>query len=287
MPRPDGFATNAELQQQFALVARDLYVAAFERDLQHRIPDWFIGKKLGHICLEIVRTCATPCDDEPISPKQIARERFMASAAFSGFTDFAQAEQELSGTIDEFELLAARCNDAEAERYGEAPLVPQFDVSGLPSSLLRSDYIAIPHNKKKIRHANALKDRPSKQSLVSAVYFMESALNDYVRTEDFTKDKASRVVAAILSGKPVTEYSHSWTVPYAIDVPINGKEPDTYLIGFLEYLAQRLEKTHAINQRSVRLNAPSFFIENNNNRIALLEQKQFEIIEVLQRRRLS
>jgi hypothetical protein len=286
MPRRDGFSTNAELQQKFSFAARDLYVAAFSRDLQHRMPHWFIGKKLGHISLEIVRNCSTPQNiEEPILPKQIARERFIASAAFSGFTEFAKAEQEITGSEDVFALFTAQCNDAEAEKYGEALVKPNFDVSGIPSNLVRSDYYAIPHDKKKIRHASAIKDKPSKQSLLSGLYFIESAMTDYVQGPDYNKDKTRRLIEAIVDGTQVSEYDHTWTIPYAVDVPINGKEPELYLIGFLEYITEKLAKVIAMNQKSIALKAPAFFIDYNEQRIAQLEQKQQELIRVLQSKR--
>jgi hypothetical protein len=286
MPRRDGFSTNAELQQQFAFAARDLYVAAFSRDLQHKIPEWFIGKKLGHISLEIVRNCGTPQDiDEPISPNQIARERFIAKAAFSGFTEFVRAEQEVTGIVDPFELLAAQCNDEEAKRYGEAFIVPNFDVSGIPANLVRADYTAIPHNKKRIRHASAIKDKPSKQSLLSGLYFIELAHTGYVQSPDFRKDKTRRLVDAILSGKQVIEYNHHWSIPYSVDVPINGKEPEQYLVGFLEYVVETLARVKMFYQKLITLHAPMIFIEHNNKRIEQLEQKQQEIIDVLQSKR--
>lgn len=283
MPRPDGFPTNKELQKDFALAARDLFVAAFEHDLQHKLPRWLVGKKLGHLSLEVTRTVQFE-DTDTIADGVIGRERLLAGAALLGFEADKEAEQMVTGTNDPIAIVEERFKDNLAMLYGEMPINDGFSISDIPADLVVANYYAEPIGSKRKRHASATKDRPSKQSLVSGIYFAEEALSTYVRTADFETPPSLRLHRSLVSGMPISEYSHRWTVPFRSDVDISGDEPIEFLAHYLKAIAKQIDRVQNTVDQYTELRVPDVMLRTQKERIVILEHKRQLVMDLLRRK---
>ena len=277
MPRRDGFPTNREPQVEFTAGARDVFVAAAERQLESKIDlnQAFEDKPLDHFYLRISRS--NPVSEssiqavhgeqlvvEPLNWDIIDQIRY-GGKSFNGVNELFRDAGE--GAIEHYESLA--------KVIGETVITDELRFGRLPVNGVNADWSAwlTPDHSQSL-HVSRFKERASKQSLVSASLFVEEAAA-YVQSDDFDKPLVVKGLEYIMGSRdtdPRYDMKHGFNLRFSPSLPINGHEAK----GFIQAYHDRMKTSHdsstRIYDRMVALSAPRSVIGIAADRVAMYER---------------
>lgn len=257
MPRRDGFPTNPELQATLESAGTAVYVAAFEHDLESKLPDYIKGKKLAHVQLEVVRDVAIPVTTTFGNP--VEQERLYLKPIDHVDADYLALDY-LS--TDDNEARADRLKVA-AQFFGETILGDETRVGNVPPESVITHYTAQMLNSDRARHVSTIKDRPAKQSLYAGIGMAEDSLG-YVKSGEFSLPPELRAITRqiVSINDDYPEFSHHWRMPFVADLNINGYEPSIYLLGLIRHAKVRIKRNLEFIDQFNSKNAPQLFVEN-------------------------
>lgn len=262
MPRKDGLRTNQEIQVDFTNKAHGIYIAAFEREIESKVPDAFKGKPLDYILF-----CATRKNPDPAA---IATER-LDIAPLSDSTAKTLADNErfrdLSPDVLEHYTTIAH-HISHSALTDTVRMRNEIPVSGVDA-----DYTASLRGSTRTRHASSFKERPSKQSLVSAEYFADEVA-EYLQSDTGATPLARRVEDHFfesMDGQPSHfpyEIQHHFALPIRAGVLLNGHESNHYLNRLAETMNNQLERSNGNLARLEAIGAPDFILDHERRRIS-------------------
>lgn len=255
MPRRDGFPTNRELQVDFTSAARDVFVAAAERQLESKIglmPE-FEDKPLDHLYLTVWRRHETAED----SPQAVQSESLQVMPLQMTTANSLRYQQHDKYCRTGNELFRDASDEAIehyitlARMIGDTVITEDLRFGQLPASAVEADWTAWLRSGR-TRHAATFKERAAKQSLVAAKFFVEEAA-EYVQSDDFDKPMLLRRIEhafGFREANPRYDMGHYFDFRISPDLPLNGHESR----GFIErYYADMDEKYGYAKQRLERL----------------------------------
>lgn len=258
MVRKD-FPTNREIQVDFTTQARDVFVAAAERELEAKITDFnpaFADKPLDHLTLTFKSAYR-----RTQQPHGIHRERLRIEPL-----QMSTAEGLRSGQYSETHELFKGADPSVLEHYktiakviGESTITDDFRFGQIPPAGVEAEWTADRDSVGSRKyHASTFKERASKQSLVSAKLYVADA-QSYVESDVFTKDLMVRFNDSVLNG--ISEdlprhMVHEFNLRISPDLPINGHEPRAFIEHYVQKMQEVENKQQAILDRVTDLGAP-------------------------------
>ena len=256
MPRRDGFPTNEELLDTFNQNGRDIFVAALEHDFAHKMPDYMKGKQLGDIFLKV----------HHIIPPSV-----------EGFTNPVNGEKLEMTTLDESDADYVRSDhlrwkgtdvgdriDLETMFLAETILDDDFVPATIGKWAVYTSYTASMEGTTRTRHVDTLKEKPTKQALISGIV-LEEAVSDYVRSTDFEIPAEERAIDAVLFGRGREDFRpfmHNWGITFRAGMTFNGYESDYYLQYCLDEAQYSLERTMERTKRMQEMGGPAIIIDD-------------------------
>lgn len=192
MPRRDGFPTNRELQVENNIAARDLFVAATERELQHKISDFnpaYEDKPLDHLMLIFNQRHRMRRSDGGYSGDGIYREELIVQPLIEAPEDTFYQGKNRATAMESIDFY-----NRTIKKVSQFIINDEFKFGSLTPEMIQMEWTAdrdpAGHNR---FHVNTFKDRPSKPSIVSAGVFIENA-GQYVQSDLFDKDYNVRMI---------------------------------------------------------------------------------------------
>lgn len=275
MPRRDGFPTNRELQVDFTTAARDVFVAAAERELESKIDliPAYEDKPLDHLRLYVSRRN----DVREGSPQAVYRELLEVQPLQWTTVETIEADDPYVGNE-----LFRDTPEAVVEHYktlcqaiGDTLITNQLRFNSLPPTAIEADWTAelSPHGRP-TRHAGSFKERPSKQSLVAATFFVEEAMG-YVRSAEFDKPFDVRVAeyyTGLRRDDPVYSLRHGFYFDISPELPLNGHENPAFIRRYYGHMDVRLANAEQRLERLVALQAPQVIIDEAHDRVDLFQK---------------
>ncbi len=274
MPRTDGFPTNRELQVEFTADARDVFVAAAERSLESKVGLYpaLEDKPLDHFYLRFTRS--NPLTEEsaqavhgeelviaPINKDSIDIIR-NSTHSFTGVNELFRDAGE--GVIEHYESVAKIIGEtviSDSLRFGR---IPMNGVSADWSAWLTAD-------RSRSRHASTFKERASKQSLISAKFFVEEA-SAYVQSDDFDKPLPVKGLEHVMGRRatdPRFDMKHGFNLRISPALPLNGHETPSFIKAYHARMKYFFDKSSQTHERMIDLRAPQSIIDTAAERIAI------------------
>jgi hypothetical protein len=279
MPRRDGFPTNRELQIDFTSAAHGVFVAAAERGLESKIDLYpaFEDKPLDHLYLSIVRNNEVPEG----SPQAVHAEQLYITPLHEVTAADLRYDVGENGIGHLGNELFRDASDEVVEHYralasiiGETLITNELRFGQIPVNGIEAEWTAkIGAKGWRTRHAGTFKERPSKQSLVSAKFFAEEAAV-YVQSEDFDKSTAIRLADYAYGHtdkNPNYQFKHAFGFEMTTRLPLNGHEPRSFLNAYARNMSSRLEVAMLQLARLEDLGAPSSLKANWKRRVEIYQ----------------
>jgi hypothetical protein len=258
MPRRDGFPTNNELMAELEIRGRDLYVATFA-DSFPPLPVAAEDKPAHVLSLDFNLEHDTGGLDGPGLNPVVLEALVLKPIRLDKGTRIA-IEQHVQWKGDQ-EMVERRLRIAEVA--GGLLVSNEFDPECLEPQALLTTYVARLRNGR-TRFVDTLKDKPTKQTLYSALGLIESITDGDVTV------------------KP------KWVIKPTYDMAVSGKEPSAFLHGFFKFLnAEReqygsfLESSRRSQSRGGYYNS-SFMSSRINELEEIVEQIDTNIVRVIQ-----
>lgn len=257
MPRRDGFPTNREMQVDFTAQAREVFIAAAERQIESKVSPGLQDKPLDHITL-----CVSQLHEiRDEHPQSIAREQLIL-APFSNRDAAALSENELFASAGP-EVLSHYANVAAL--IGSVTLTDSLRFRPTLGSIgIQGNYYGHKTDGR-VRHAGTFRERASKQSLAAAKYFADEALQ-YTQSPHFDDSTMSRLASFMLGYSdedPRFGMTHYFRLEISADLPLNGREPRAFLEEYRNVMAARLVRRMETFERLKDLHAPEVILEGN------------------------
>lgn len=277
MPRRDGFPTNNELQDQLEVAGTQLFVAAYQHELDSKVPNHLKDKPLGHIALTIVEKAVVPeglSETTAVSYTELYMRPIEQGDAEYGL------EEHLRWRGDEVKhdrrIFAAQI-------IGEAVLTDETHIDDLPPEAIITDFTAHMLNTNRTRHVGTLKEKPTKMSLVAASGAVENAF-DYVNSTDFEKAAELRTIDRALFGirSEYDQFVHRWTIPFRSDLVFNGYESKSYLTKYVQYSQHNIDTYQRMLQRSEGRVVPQSILDYEKWKLAIWQQAKDRALQALE-----
>lgn len=280
MPRRDGFPTNRELQVDFTSAARDVFVAAAERQLESKISLNLLyeGKPLDHLYLRISRAN----DVTEGSPTAVYGEELNITPLQKSTTEDLLYDRGDGGFMPGNELFKD-ADEAVIEHYkslaqeiGGLTITDDLRFGRLGPNAIEANWWAFLTRKGRAsrRHAGTFLERPAKQSLVAAKFFVDEAMN-YVQSDEFDEPMPVRRVnylAGFDSANPEFAMRHRFGLYITPDLPLNGHESKSFITRYWAEMSRKQTATEERLSQLTELGAPQLLLDNLAERVGLLEK---------------
>lgn len=261
MPRRDGLDTNLEMLADFTASARELYVAAYERETEYGLPLAFEGKPLSHLALRTYGINLTPnkptghVTTESLTVKPLNIETAHSLPFLAPYRIFPEdVVEQYVGT---------------ATAIGTTIINHTLDIrSALPAAGVETDY-RMRHLHGHVNYAGTFMQKPVKTNLAAAKYFVDQALQ-YVASDKFHIANLATFMRA-LDEDQESAIGHAFQFSIEPDLPLNGYEGPVFLANFRDEMVARL----AVNQKRVAqleaISGTTWFVERLQNQAVRLQ----------------
>lgn len=273
MPRRDGFPTNRELQVDFTNESRDLFVAAAERQLESKVGGGaYEDKPLKYLFLEFTKV-HNPATN---LVQAVAEENLVINLMDEDDVDNVMRYSAYGNGVGPNELFRD-ADESVFEHYaatarilGSMTLNDEFRFGQISAVNVDAHWTAeLGSDGMRTRHVSTFKERASKQSVVSAKFFVEEAA-EYVQSDQFEKTFAANVADfsyGYTDENPMFAMHHVFSLEMATDLPLNGRESKAFLRKYIETMNRNRELAQANLSRLTALGGPSSVIEHNKARV--------------------
>jgi hypothetical protein len=230
MSNKESFPTNGELQNQLSIAGRNLFVGAFQRELESQVPGWLLGKNLGNLALTFTNEIEvlTQIETEAVICEKL-QLRF-ASADDAGI--IFQQHPRLKNNYEIYDKTMS-----SALFYGNVALEDITNFREIPPESIITHYEAIDLNNKAVRNISSVKNKLDKQTLYHSIAMAMDAEN-YANSDEFTKNFILRLTEyeqGYADTRPTLR--HEWQLPFSYNINFNGNESREYLHQFINEFA--------------------------------------------------
>lgn len=223
MPRRDGFPTNPEMLLNFNAASHKVFVTAYERALEGKLPAGYIDKPLLSLTLSLRQGSLD--QSQPVTGEELKigiLSQYVAEDLPYNFTCARHPEQLLDRYVEVSKSIGAVALNDEL-----------IMADNLPTEGIDADYV-LTYADGKMRHVSSFKEKPAKQSIVAGTYFAEEALQ-YVQSEQMFRTPAQNVVRRLVqiartgNIEDMHIMSHRFDFKMTPDLPLNGYESKAFL----------------------------------------------------------
>ena len=233
MSKNDGFPKNWELQNQLSIAGRNLFVDAFQREIESQVPACLIGKKLGDLALTFTNEVEISTHIETDNTEAVICEKLKmrfasindAEAIFTQHPRFKNNHEIYDKTI------------ASALFYGDIPLEDITNFKDLPPESIITHYEATNLDHKAVKNVSSVRNKLDKQTLYHSIAMTMDAEN-YINSDDFNKKFLTRVTEyeqGYADHRPTLR--HEWQLPFSYSINFNGNESQEYLQKYIHEFA--------------------------------------------------
>lgn len=230
MPRRDGFPTNPEMLLDFNAASHKVFVTAYERALEGKLPAEYVDKPLTSLTLSLRQGSLDRSQTVTSEELKIGvLSQYVAEDLPYNFTCARHPEELLNRYVEVSKSVA---------QVALSDTLIMADT--LPAEGIDADYV-LTYNDGKMRHVSSFKEKPAKQSIVAGTYFAEEALQ-YVQSDKMFKTPAQNVVRRLVEIARTGDIddtrimSHQFDFKMTPALPLNGYESK----GFLERYARNM-----------------------------------------------
>lgn len=225
MPKNEGLPTNRELQVQFTAGARDIFVAAAERRLQHKVSEfepWALGKPLDH--LQLILCKRHRIIDSPGRAGSFEERLLITPLQPDGADELFDGDKE-EHLRDYYRRIAGAMTSTA--------ITDTLRFSNLTSSMVDATW-SVSHSaddSDRGRMSSFMK-QPTRQNLVRANRFVEAAIRYTRHSSLFDKDSLVRKDEYNLGFSeidPAYAMRHDFYLSVTPRLPISGLESQEFI----------------------------------------------------------
>ena len=270
--------TNQEMLVDFTNTAHDVFVAAFEHDMQHKMPDAFQEKPLSALFLQVIQKPYRT--GQVVSGEELVVDP-LHEYDVAGF-DHHLKLRELPEDVRDHYIDVAR-------KMAGLTLTDAFVASTeIPTGGLTASW-SLTYSNGKRRHVDTFKEKPAKQSIAAAQYFAEQALADVISPEP-KMTAAERLIAIITGAEEADDDKRHMDRRFMIrpvaGLPLNGHESTPFLESYAANMFRSAMICGERIERHTALGSPEIFLTLENERYELLNSSYLRAAEILDRRSL-
>jgi len=230
MSNKESFPTNGQLQNQLSIAGRNLFVGAFQREIESQVPGWLIGKNLGNIALTFTNEIEvlTQVETEAV----ICEKLNLRFASTEDAEIIFKQHPRLKNNYDVYDKTLS-----SALFYGNVALEDITNFREVPPEAIITHYEACNMDNIAIRDVSSVKNKLDKQTLYHSIAMAMDAEN-YANSDEFTKNFILRLTEyeqGYTENRPTLR--HEWQLPFSYDMNFNGSEPQEYLQKFIHEFA--------------------------------------------------
>jgi len=240
MARKDGFSTNAETLADFRDLSRQVFVAAYEREIGENMHPGFQDKPLTSLYLSVTSDTREP----ELGVISMTNERMVVQPIDGTIVDRLDAHPYYQNLPDDVK-----------ERYGKigaglsaVALSKELVIANiLPMEAVDATY-ATYMSDDTIRTAGIFMEKPDKMRITAAKCFAAEVLK-YVQSDSFVGQEASEESVEQPSGM-----SHVFWLDMEPDLPLNGFEDRGFLTIYRREMVRRYNSVNADLQKLINKN---------------------------------
>lgn len=252
--------TNRELQVDFTSAAHEVYVTAAQRYLESKIElhPVFDGKPLDHVYLDVSRGYDNTSDRLQqiktervrIIPLRLSTANDFRSEVYPGSGQYVGNElfQDASHEVIEYYKSVAR-------NLGRTMLDEDMRFRQIPVNGVEATWKARLQHEGFAWHVRSFDQRPNRQHLVAANFFVQEAMK-YVRSEDFDRVDAVRKAdyeRGYRGTDPAYDMKHIFNLCITPTLPLNGHESKPFLEQYAQQMLAGYEEASEKAEERARL----------------------------------
>lgn len=227
------------------MLSGQAFCSAFEKTHTEGVSAYLLGKRL--IDLQLVFSVSYPDTENGLAAERI-RLHALDPDIEQDYAGLERFERDPDGA-QEYQDAAAQVLDVVLD--------DAVDLRALPEVAFEFDYVARRHDTTRRRHASSFRDRPSKQSIVSAKVMLNDIVFPHIEDETFPVTPRQRLLDLLFEDEvPYADrVRHYWALKFRSDLPLNGQEGRSYLENYIHYGEQAVLSA---NVRKETLEAQGF-----------------------------
>lgn len=251
--------------------AREVYVRAYERQLEGNLPLGYMDKPISVLTLHLISSAV-----QPLSPSAVDQEHLLAqplsqeqAAVLPRHLQFRDYPPEV---WQHYHTLATKL--AATSMTNTLQLRPVMDSGGVTGEYLAS----FPSGQTRV--VQSFTDKPVKQFLAAAKYFTEEAL-EYVNSTAFEANSQGGAVP-FGGSDPERTWGHVFSIAMTLDLPLNGYEPLPFLLDYRRRMEQQYRRAQErLDDMEVGMLNHTHFAEDQRDRVERLVQAVIRVDAVL------